>query len=350
MAIRQIAIDRVGDRSIAALVVDGALEDLLVDPLAASDAVPGAIFVAIAERPLKPLGGTVVRLGGSQKGFLRGGQPVEPGKPILVEVSGFPEPGKLPPVRSKPAIKGRYAVATPGVPGINVSRSIEFRDVRDELSKMAEAAAAGAPDGTGFILRSACLEASVDQINGELEALAETARKLACGLKETAPRVLMKAPTAEAAARREWQCRDPRELDDRPGSFERHGVWELVELVRDPEVRLPGGGRMHIEETKALVAVDVDSGASVSRQAGRTANLDAAGALLRELRLRGLGGQVVVDFAPMAKSSRPAVREALASGLGPDRREVDFGGWTPQGNFELRRKRDRQPISRSLPQ
>ena len=339
-----------GNRSIAALVVNGVLDDLLVDPLAASDAVPGAIFVAVAERPLKPLGGTVVRLGGSQKGFLRGGKPVEPGKPILVEVSGFPEPGKLPPVRSKPAIKGRYAVATPGVPGINVSRSIESGDVRDELCKMAETAAAKAPDQTGFILRSACLQASADQINGELEALTEIARKLANSLKETAPRILMKAPTADAAARREWPSVDRREIDDLPGSFERHGVWELVELIRDPEVRLPGGGRMHIEETKALVAVDVDSGANVSRQAGRTANLDAAGALLRELRLRGLGGQVVVDFAPMGKSSRPAVQEALASGLGSDRREVDFGGWTPQGNFELRRKRDRQPISRSLPQ
>ena len=350
MAARQIAIDRVGDRSISALVADGALEDLLVDPLAATDAVPGAVYLAIAERSLKSLGGTVVRLGGSQKAFLRGGQPVEPGKPILVEVSGFPELGKLPPVRLRPAIKGRYAVATPGVPGINVSRSIESGDVRDELSKMADAAAAEAPDGTGFILRSACLQASANQITGELEALAETARKLASSLKETAPRILMKAPTAEATARREWSVKDPREIDDRPGSFERHGIWELVELIRDPDVQLPGGGRMHIEETKAFVAVDVDSGATLSRQAGRTANLDAAGALLRELRLRGLGGQAVVDFAPMAKSSRPAVQEALASGLGPDRRDVDFGGWTPQGNFELRRKRDRQPISRSLPQ
>lgn len=350
MPTRLIAIDRVGDRSIAALVVDGALEDLLIDPLAATDAVPGAVFLAIAERPLKSLGGTVVRLGGSLKGFLKDGKPVEPGRVMLVEVSGFPGRGKLPPVRSKPTIKGRYAIATPGAPGINASRSIESGDVRDELSKLAEAASAEAPDGTGFILRSACLHASADEIIYELEALAETACKLACSLKETSPRILLKAPTAEAAARREWPCRDSRQIDDRPGSFERLGVWELVELLQDPEVQLPGGGRMHIEETKALVAVDVDTGASLSRQAGRAANLDAASALLRELRLRGLGGQVVVDFAPMAKSSRPAVREALGSRLGQDRREVNFGGWTPQGNFELRRKRDRQPISRSLPQ
>lgn len=107
---------------------------------------------------------------------------------------------------------------------------------------------------------------------------------------------------------------------------------------------------MRIEETSAFVAVDVDTKTDVSRQAGRNANLEAARRLPKELRLRGLGGQIVVDFAPMPKNERRAVADTVLSNLANDKSLVELAGWTPLGNLELKRKRLRQPLRAALPQ
>jgi Rne/Rng family ribonuclease len=103
-------------------------------------------------------------------------------------------------------------------------------------------------------------------------------------------------------------------------------------------------GSMTIEPTRALVAVDVNTGADVSPAAGLKANLAAARELPRQLRLRGLGGQVVVDFAPLAIPDRPKVETALAAALRHDGIDTAIVGWTPLGHLELQRKRARRPL------
>ena len=95
------------------------------------------------------------------------------------------------------------------------------------------------------------------------------------------------------------------------------GVWEEVAALRRPPVAL-GQGSMAIEPTRALVAVDVNTGADLSPAAALKANLAAAAELPRQLRLRGLGGQVTIDFAPLARAERPRVERALAAALRAD--------------------------------
>ena len=122
-------------------------------------------------------------------------------------------------------------------------------------------------------------------------------------------------------------------------------VDEMVDALTSEVVPLPGGGHMAIETTRALIAVDVNTGADTSPAASLKANIAAARDLPRQLRLRGLGGQVTVDFAPMPKRDRAVLEQQLRQAFKGEAAETSLAGWTPLGNFELQRKRDRLPLA-----
>ena len=79
-----------------------------------------------------------------------------------------------------------------------------------------------------------------------------------------------------------------------------------------------------------------------------TANIEAARELPRQLRLRGLGGQITVDFAPLKKMHRKKIEETLKAAFRRDPIATTLAGWTPLGNFELQRKRERRPLTEVL--
>jgi Ribonuclease G/E len=340
---RQILIEPLpAGGNAAALIVDGKLQDLLIDADPSDPAPsPEAIFRAVAGRPLKGAGGAIVDLGDGLSGFLRGAQLPAPGRPLLVQVSGWAEPGKAAPVTERLLLKGRTAILTPGSPGRNIARSLSDPTLRDSLAAAAEAAMAGADPGLGVILRSAAATVPPEEITAEIATLRaawdEVSRK-ASG----APGLVRSAPGAAAEARREWTGPGAG-LVEGPGALAERGVWEEVEMLRGPEVRL-GDGWMAIEPTRALTAIDVNTGADTSAAAALKVNIAAAKELPRQLRLRGLGGQVVIDFAPLARKDRARIESALAAALRVDVVETAVLGWTPLGHLELRRKRARRRL------
>jgi Rne/Rng family ribonuclease len=106
---------------------------------------------------------------------------------------------------------------------------------------------------------------------------------------------------------------------------------------------------MHVEPTRALTAVDVNTGGDTSPAAGLKANIAAARELPRQLRLRGLGGQIVVDFAPMSKKDRGTLEQVLRAGFRAEGGETVLAGWTTLGLFEIQRRRDRLPLAGLMP-
>ena len=289
---------------------------------------------------MKGTGGAIVELGGGRTGFLRGPRLPAPGRPLLVQVAGWAEPGKAPPVSLRLRLKGRTAMLTPGAPGINVSRSLREPGRRAALAAVAGAAMAGADPGLGLVLRTAAADATDAEIAAEIAALrAEWAALGAAG----GPGLARPAPGAAAQALRDWrQPGDP--VREAATALADAGVWEEVEALADPLVAL-GQGSMAVEATRALVAVDVNSGGDLSPAAALKVNLAAAAELPRQLRLRGLGGQVTVDFAPLSRAERPRVEQALAAALRADGIETTVAGWTPLGHLELNRKRARRPLA-----
>ena len=332
---RTVILDALNRREAAALMVDGRLEDLLVDGDAPA---PGTIYRARADRPVKGQGGMFLTTPDGPA-FLRQVRGLAPGDGLLVQVTGYAEPGKALPVTQKLLFKSRYAIVTPDAPGLNVSRAIRDDAERDRLLEIAHA---GLDEARfGLILRSACDGAGEEEIATDIEAMAGLARQI---LSDTArdPELLVTGDAPHALAWREWS--DPADIVTEPGAFEVHGVSEAVDAALAATEPLPGGGHMAIEPTRALVAVDVNTGRDTSLAAGIRANLACARELPRALRIRGLGGQITIDVAPMPKKDRRGFETALKSALRGDTEETALAGWTPLGHFELQRKRGRVPL------
>ncbi len=342
---RVLVLDEIAGRQAAALVVDGRLEELALDP-EGEVILPGAIYRAVADRPVKGQGGIFVKLPGGS-GFLRQISGVAPGQRLLVQVSGATEPGKAAPVTTRLLFKSRFAIITPDAPGLNISRRIKDEGLRAELQALAEAGMAGADPRLGLILRSGCAEAEPGAIAEDIAAMRGLAEAVLADLTG-GPELLVDGPSAHDLAFRDWLDPAVDEADTDPGSFNRQGVTEAVEALLSPRVALEGGGHMMIEPTRALVAVDVNTGPDTSPAASLKANIAAARDLPRQLRLRGLGGQVVVDFAPMPKRDRQVLDQVLKAAFKAEG-EANLAGWTTLGLYELTRKRDRLPLSDLLP-
>ena len=337
---RTIILDHLGDIEAAALMVDGKLEDLLVDTPDAARS--GTVYRAIADRPVKGQGGMFLKTPDGMA-FLRQIKGLAPGQPILVQVSGFAEDGKAIPVTSKLLFKSRYAIITPDAPGLNISRSIRDEGERDRLLEIAHDVMGEAP--YGLILRSCCAEADKEAIAEDIESMLGLAHNVLTD-DSTEMETLSEGDGPHVLAWRDWV--EKAEVVTDAGGFEDHGVLDALDGLAEDMVPLSGGASMYVEPTRALVAVDVNTGADVSLAAGIKANMACARALPRALRLRGLGGQIVLDLAPMPKKDRRPFETALRAAFRVDDVETTLVGWTPLGHYELQRKRARAPLSEVL--
>ncbi len=343
---RIVILDEIGGVQAACLIVDGLLTELSVDP--SGDApLPGAIYRAVADRPLKGQGGMFVKMPGGQSGFLRQTGGIAPGQRLLVQITGPAEPGKALPVTTRLLFKSRFAIVTPGAPGMNISRAIREDEVREALGALAATGMKGADETLGLILRSACNEAEDAAIAEDIAAMRDLAEAVLADL-DGGPEMLVDGAASHDLAFRDWLDPDPDEVVTEPGGFEMHGALDMIEALCQPRVALPSGGHMMIEPTRALVAVDVNTGPDTSPAAALKANIAAARDLPRQLRLRGLGGQIVIDFAPVPKKDRAILDQVIRAAFRPEGADANLAGWTTLGLYEITRRRDRLPLSELL--
>lgn len=343
---RVVLLDHIEGREAAALMVDGQLVELAITP--EDDApLPGAIYRAVTDRLVKGQGGVFVKLPGGQKGFLRQVSGIAPAQRLLVQVSGASEDGKAVPVSMRLLFKSRFAIITPDAPGLNISRRIRDEDLRAALQTLAEAEMKGADPRHGLILRSACAEAEAEEIAEDIRAMRGLAEAMLADLAGE-PELLLDAPGPHELAWRDWLEPAPDEIVEEAGCFADHGVFEALDALLSPRVELAGGGHMYIEPTRALVSVDVNTGGDSSPAAGLKASVAAAKELPRQLRLRGLGGQVVVDFAPVPKRERSILEQVIKAAFKAEG-DAHISGFTNLGLFEMTRKRDRAPLAELLP-
>lgn len=333
---RTILLDHIAGREAAALLHDGRLDDLLIDTPAAPR--PGAIFRAICDRPIKGQGGMILRLPNGQSAFLRHAKGLRPGQPLCVQVNGYAEQGKAVPVTDRILFKSRYTIITPEKPGKNISRQITNDDRRDALLAIVHDVF---QSEYGLILRSSCEDADDAEIAEDIHAMETMAATVLADKEGDAPATLTEGDGPHILAWREWY--QQADVVTTSGCFETHGVLDQLIALRDPHFRL-GEGSMYVEPTRALVAVDVNTGNDMSPAAALKTNLAAAQALPRALRLLGLAGQIAVDFVSVSKVHRKQVEQTLRAAFRSDPIETSLVGWTSMGLFELQRKRERAPI------
>lgn len=340
----QIVIGQVFGHSAAALMLDGQLEDLFIDPTAITPLAPGAICRARVDRLVKGQGGVFLRLPDGARGFLRDRNGLREGQSLLVQVGGCAEDGKAIPVSARLSFRGRLVIVTPGAPGVNVSRRIRDTDRREHLAALGTAAL-DMDNPPGLVFRSAAESAPDDDLAAELAQLLSLSQAILAE-REGSPELLLDAPEPAELAWQDWSDLDADSIDEGEDAFEETGAAAAVAALLNPRLELGAGAWAEIEALRALVAIDVNTGSDHSPAAGLKANIALARDLPRQLRLRGLGGQVVVDFAPMPKRDRGTLEQILRAAFRAESAETVLIGWTAMGLFEISRKRDRVALVR----
>jgi len=279
------------------------------------------------------------------------------------------------------SLAGRFLVISPNSDRSGVSRKIEDRDTRQRLKETMEALAAN--DDLGLILRTA----GIDRPAGELKRDLEVLRKEWKGIqsrheKLKKPGILHQEPSAIMRTLRDYFTEDIQEVwvDDAEGFkealdyfksimpkyqkrlklyvgdkslFSAYRVEEQIEALGSSRVPLKSGGSLVIEPTEALVSVDVNSGrsnqASDIEETALNTNLEAADEVARQLRLRNLGGLVVVDFIDMYEArNRKKVETAISGFLKNDKARTTIGTISQFGMLELSRQRIDTEFSQGL--
>ena len=257
------------------------------------------------------------------------------GDVILVQVISYGDGEKLPRVTTKLLFKSRYVIVTPFNEGLNIAKNIQDNERRIQLKQLVVEGLNHIP--YGMIMRSSCASANKSEIISDCKNTIMTAQNV-LSAEDKQMGLIHRAPSPHQLAWREWI--DMPALDKTSGTFADHGVLELIDELKHSKVIL-NNGNYYIEPTKAFVAIDVNTAGDISFAAGLKANLAMAKDLPRQLRLRGLGGQIVVDPAPMLRQDRKIVENALKSALRKDTVETNFVGWTAMGLIELQRARVR---------
>ncbi|HEX5758953.1 MAG TPA: Rne/Rng family ribonuclease, partial [Thermoanaerobaculia bacterium] len=298
-------------------------------------------------------------------------------RPIVVQVTREPEGGKGAALTTNLSLAGRYLVLTPFDDTRGVSRKVEDEEARRQLKELA--GRLELPSGCGAILRTNALDQTKATLGRDLAALLRIWKRVQAEARQgkgtrllysdqglilqalrdhldsSIDEVLVDDDDAHEEARAYLQGFAPRtrirleRYTDRVPLFSRYGVEPQVDRIYERTVQLPGGGSIVIDRTEALTAIDVNSGRG-SRGANQEetalqTNLEAANEVARQLRLRDLGGLVVVDFIDMrsAKYQRNVEKE-LKEAMKADRARSTVGRISPNGLLEINRQRVQQAL------
>lgn len=402
-----LLIDQDGPFTRAAVLVDDRLTDLHIDR---SDrpSLLGHVFLGRVERIANSLEGAFVDLGGVT-GLLVAGDARKPdgsrpakrpnriggllrtGQSILVQVKADAIGDKGPSLTMDVALPGRFLVHTPFSPDVAVSKRLGTGPERAALADRARAllSAAGLPandspaNGSlqgGWILRAGAAGASDEALSRDAMSLHTRWSAVAQAVSSGPPRLLCPGPDAFARAVIElgatppdavivdggpldggalhrrvaawFQERAP-ELSPRltrhtpPGRlFDQRDLDTAIADLLDRRVALPRGGSLVIEPTEALTVIDVNAG---DRANPLDVNLDAAAEIARQLRLRNIGGIIVVDFVNLrARSDADRVLAALTRAVDSDPLQTQVYGMSKLGLVELTRARRGSALSALL--
>ncbi|WP_020107248.1 translation initiation factor IF-2 N-terminal domain-containing protein [Nocardia sp. 348MFTsu5.1] len=384
------------DYTQVAVLEDGVLVEHFVTTSNSSSMV-GNIYLGRVQNVLPGMEAAFVDIGRGRNGVLYAGevnwdaagldggsrkieQALRPGDPVLVQVSKDPVGHKGARLTTQISLAGRYLVYVPGGGSTGISRKLpdtERKRLKQILGKIV-------PDDAGVIIRTASEGVAAEELTRDIERLQQqwetisAATPAAGKSKSTAPQALYEEPDLLVKVVRDLFNEDfkklivegngawdqvesyvrgvaPDLLDrverfdkahaDAPDVFDVHRIDEQLAKALDRKVWLPSGGTLIIEHTEAMTVVDVNtgkftgSGGNLEETVTRN-NLEAAEEIVRQMRLRDIGGMIIVDFIDMVlESNRDLVLRRLTEALGRDRTRHQVSEVTSLGLVQMTRKR-----------
>jgi ribonuclease G len=392
----EILINVTPQETRVAVVGGGAVQELLVER-AASRGLVGNIYTGRVARVLPGMQSAFVEIGLPRAAFLHvadiweereAPKPIEKilaeGQPILVQVVKDPLGTKGARLSTQVSIAGRLLVYLPHDPHIGISQRIEDENGRQALRERLRELVPADEKG-GFIVRTLAENAGEDELRADLDYLRQTWRAIRgravdgaaappqllyqdLSLAQRVLRDMASAGTARvvidsrenfqklAAFAESYMPKVRAKIEHYTGErplFELYNVETEIERALSRRVELKSGGTLVIDQTEAMTTIDVNTSGFVG---GRNfddtifkTNLEAAQAIARQLRLRNLGGIIIVDFIDMdTEEHRVAVLDELKRALAADRTRMTVSGFTALGLVEMTRKRTRESLAHVL--
>jgi len=379
-----------------AIVHDGRLMELNIE-ISGKEQTKGNIYKGVVLRVEPGLQAAFVDIGRAKPGFLQMGElhpdfwqwrddvPVDQrkrrpriqevlrrGQELVVQVEKDERDNKGSALTSYISLPGRYMVIMPGSDSTGISRKVEQEGARKKLKEIV--AGLNVPEGIGYIIRTEAVGRMPEELHKDLENLLELYQDIKERAAETSgageiyrdsgliirsirdyfsddiDEVLVDSKDAYREAKEFFRETMPKcekrvklHKEKRP-IFSRFQLEEQIDQIYEKRVPLPSGGSLIIEPTEALVSIDVNSGKSsgergIEDTAFKT-NMEAAEEVARQLRLRDLGGLIVIDFIDMRETKHNIeVEKVLKQALKMDKARVNLGRISEFGMLEMSRQR-----------
>lgn len=388
---KSILISKEGGETRSCLLVSGKLVNIDAEgPSGAS--IIGNIYKGVISDVNRALNAAFVDIGEGKEGFLSI-QDIHPAilegygrrpsmseifqrkQELLVQVLRDPIEDKGSMLTTSISLPGRYVVLMPAAEKVGISKKLPD-DERQRLREIVEQV--DVPDGFGIIVRTAGHGRKKQEIVRDLNQLSKLWTKIEKVYHESkAPCVVVREQSVGIRFLREYLSTDMDEVvvDDKEvyrevsrfldlvmpqfkknlqlyqegvPLFVRYGVENQIEKMFLRDVPLPSGGRIVIDKTEALIAIDVNSGRQKGKNVEETvvrANLEAADEIAAQLLLRDLGGLIVIDFIDMINAAnRTKVQQRLREGMKADKAKSSIGRISQFGLLEMTRQKLRSGI------
>ncbi len=374
---------------IAALLTDDRVDELIV---AQGQYQIGDIFLGTVENVLPGIDAAFINIGESEKnGFihvsdlgplrLKKGtfgitELLEPKQKVLVQVIKEPTGSKGPRLTGSISIPGKYLILQPYGQGVNISRKINTETERSRLKALGVLIK---PPSTGLLFRTEAEKIKEELLIEDLESLIQqwenvlkvseannapnlvkrdddfSLKILRDHIKESTKSIIIDSKFSVARAKdflKNYESDIEVEFHDNSLNqhiFEKYEIKKTIQKALQPRVDLPSGGYIIIEPTEALTVIDVNSGSFTrsanSRQTVLWTNCEAAVEISRQMKLRNIGGVIVVDFIDMeSRRDQFQLLEHFTSAIKDDSARPQIAQLTELGLVELTRKRQGQNI------
>lgn len=369
--------------NIAAVLENGKVTDFFIHK---GEILLGDVYLARVDNILPSIDAAFVDVGSDKMGFLHAQDvmgkgalkdKLSPNQKLIVQVVKEPTGHKGPRVTTEISLPGRFLVLIPHEPGINVSKKIENSKERARLKSIVSLIK---PVGVGVIIRTEAEGQSEADIQEDLEILLEKWNNIITSAETLTPpnliyrdqdllyRVIREActddvreivvDTAFAMSRvqnilQNWHINKNVQVTLYKGTeplLIAEDIHKEIKAALNVKVNMPSGGYLFIQQTEALTVIDVNSGkftsSSTQDETILKTNIEAVHEIARQLRLRNIGGMIIIDFIDMlSRADKLAIMEEMELALEPDKAKPQVGQLSDLGLVELTRHRQGQSLS-----
>ena len=369
--------------NIAAVLENGKVTDFFIHR---GEVLLGDVYLATVDNILPSIDAAFVNVGTERMGFLHAQdvmgkgtlkEKLSPKQKLIVQVVKEPTGHKGPRVTTEISLPGRFLVLMPYEPGVSVSKKIENSRERARLKAIMNLIK---PVGVGVIIRTEAEGQSEADIQEDLEILLEKWNNIITSAETLTPpnliyrdqdllyRVIREActedvkeivvDTAFALSRvqnilQNWHMNKNVEVTLYKGTeplLIAYDIHKEIKAALNVKVNMPSGGYLFIQQTEALTVIDVNSGkftsSSTQDETILKTNIEAVHEIARQLRLRNIGGMIIIDFIDMmSRADKLAMLEELEIALEPDKAKPQVGQLSDLGLVELTRHRQGQSLS-----